>query len=381
MASKSRSALLAAAGLALGTAGCAAGFSGASWGAAARVPLAPAGVYVDDDVADGYVAYAAALGAAGRWESDASYGVHWCPARAESGAPFRPYVSKGHWATVENARYGGQPGTVYWADDSGEPWLEITTHHGWWVERGRNDWCWVPGARESPARVVWRTSDDFVGWAPEPPMWIDDGDESVDAGFEWCFELLGTLLEDVLDGYVLTGDAAQVAQQAAAPSRHTGNTSPFSRFAPARPVVEAARRQLVAFVQDRSIEVPSSTTATANAASASPGQGSHGATGESDDKKSSTSTEVVPPAAVILAFVPYAPVEWRGGVPFHPPARGGPSSPSWHGTSSEGASWASSAAAPRYHEGSAARVTSHTTSSGDSHPHSSGSASSSHHPK
>jgi hypothetical protein len=204
MMARTWTALVGTACLAAGISGCGGGYSG-TCGAAARVPLAPAGVYVDDDVADGYAAYAGTLASAGSWSADSTYGVHWCPAAAPEGEAFRPYVSRGHWATAEQPVHGAPPGTPYWVSDDAAPWSDVTTHHGYWIDlakhfSGRSEWCWVPGAQETPARVVWREGDGFVGWAPEPPVWVDDGDENVAVGFEWSFELLGTLLEDAGDG-------------------------------------------------------------------------------------------------------------------------------------------------------------------------------------
>ena len=165
MAARVSLTVLALAGLALGPLGCAHAFANAPAGAGTRVPLAPPGVFVEDDVANGYVAYAGALAPWGQWESDSSYGVHWCPARVAGASAFHPYRSTGHWSTSDHTAYGSPPGTVYWKDEDSGSWTDTTTHHGWWVERGMDDWCWVPGARETPARVVWRSNDDFVGWA------------------------------------------------------------------------------------------------------------------------------------------------------------------------------------------------------------------------
>lgn len=244
-------------------------------GAASRVPLAPAGVYVDDDVADGYAAYRGALADAGTWASDARYGVHWCPARPDTeGSGFRPYVSRGHWTTSEQPAYGADPGTPYWTSDDAAPWTDITTHHGWWIDVGHGEWCWVPGQEQTPARVVWRGGDGFVGWAAEPPAWVDDGGDDADAGFEWAYELLGTLLEnDGADSYVLTGDAALAAARATAPSGRYGEPG-VTRRPPAKPVVNEARQQLVAYLSAHPDKA-----ALANAAAATSGHASGSSSG------------------------------------------------------------------------------------------------------
>jgi hypothetical protein len=315
-------------------------------------------VFVDKDVADGYVAEVAALAPFGRWEGDATYGVHWCPAPSSTGAAFRPYLSGGHWTTSDHAEYGSPAGTITWTDDDDRPWAEVTTHQGWWIDRGGNDWCWVPGVQQTPARVVWRDGDGFVGWAPEPPAWVDDGDDGDDVGFEWCFELMGTLLEDATDGYVLTGDAVQSARQATAPSRHLAEPGvTFSRRPPARPTVVAAHTQLVAYV--RAHPDASATTAVAGHASATAtaASGVSGASSSSTSGSSSTSTsgsgsasghatrvdttedtladlsaDHLPPAAVLVPVMMNDPVEGRAGVRFGGSSTGGGSAGSSSGS-------------------------------------------------
>jgi hypothetical protein len=317
MSARSWSKLLVIACMGLGLPACGGAFANSPAGASARVPLAPAGVLVDDDVADGYVAYSKTLAAYGQWEADATYGVHWCPSSSFA-APFHPYVSNGHWATSERAQYGSPPGSIYWADDETKPWTAATTHHGWWIDLGADDWCWVPGAKETPARVVWRTSDDFVGWAPEPPTWVDDGDEDDSAAaFEWCFEFLGTLLEDAVDAvdkYSLKGDAAKTASRATGRSHSDEPGSTFSRRPPAQPAVVAARSQLVAYVRAHESEhasaetggsqgrsTASSTTSTSTTSSSSSSSTSHQ---DSDDAKVDLAVERLPPGAMLVTMVP-----------------------------------------------------------------------------
>lgn len=319
--------LVGMAALAAGMGGCGAGMTAGACGAGSRVPLAPAGVYVDDDVADGYARYASTLAGAGMWEPDATYGVHWCPARPAAAADaYRPYVSGGHWTTSEGSVFGSAPGTPYWASDEAAAWTDITAHHGWWIDlRGRrvgaaaasDEWCWIPGAEETPARVVWREGDGFVGWAPEPPTWVDDGGDDVEAGFEWTYELLGTLLEDIPGDYVLGGDAAVTAADATAPT-HRASEPGISRRAPAKPVVNEARRQLVAYL---SAHPEQSAVASAAAAAAghasSPGHASStsgtgsttSSSGASSHKQESDDPGVVvvamrlPPAGVLMPMM------------------------------------------------------------------------------
>jgi hypothetical protein len=49
---------------------------------------------------------------------------------------------------------------------SNEPFGWATYHYGSWDWDRRIGWYWVPGYRWAPAWVVWRTSGDYIGWAP-----------------------------------------------------------------------------------------------------------------------------------------------------------------------------------------------------------------------
>jgi hypothetical protein len=45
----------------------------------------------------------------------------------------------------------------------------IVYHYGRWLRVDGEGWCWSPDYQWGPAWVSWRTSDDYVGWAPLPP--------------------------------------------------------------------------------------------------------------------------------------------------------------------------------------------------------------------
>ncbi len=233
-------------------------------GAEAKVPMAPPGVYVEHDVADGFAAYKERLTRWGDWSSDTEYGVHWCPRESfvpngpdEGPEGFHPYRSRGHWdaATVETPAFGAPPGGAYWVSDDAETWGEITTHHGWWVQLDAGQptqlhpWCWVPGLAETPARVVWRSGGGFVGWAPEPPSWVDDGGEGAFAFFSWSFAMMGALFEPLVRDQCLEGEAQEVAANATSSRAVLAGISVgrFARVGPSNEHVTEARRALVTY--------------------------------------------------------------------------------------------------------------------------------------
>lgn len=93
----------------------------------------------------------------GRWIEHPRYGMVWIPYGVDR--EWRPYT-RGRWSNTEE--YGW-----YWVSD--EPFGWATYHYGRWFFDDRYGWVWVPGTRWAPAWVAWRSSDDYVGWAPLPP--------------------------------------------------------------------------------------------------------------------------------------------------------------------------------------------------------------------
>jgi hypothetical protein len=81
------------------------------------------------------------------------------------GPYWRPYTL-GRWVFTD--RYG-------WMWVSNEPFGWATYHYGRWGFSNQVGWFWVPGSRWAPAWVSWRSSNDYLAWAPLPPTY----DESV----------------------------------------------------------------------------------------------------------------------------------------------------------------------------------------------------------
>ena len=86
----------------------------------------------------------------------------WVPQNV--GPYWRPYTV-GRWAFTD--RYG-------WMWVSNEPFGWATYHYGRWGFSNRVGWFWVPGNRWAPAWVSWRSSNDYLAWAPLPPAY-DEG--------------------------------------------------------------------------------------------------------------------------------------------------------------------------------------------------------------
>jgi hypothetical protein len=94
----------------------------------------------------------------GEWRETADYGYVWQPREAEQSREWRPYT-EGRWVYSDAG----------WTWISDEPFGWATYHYGRWLRLKRVGWVWVPGDEWAPAWVSWRTSKDYVGWAPLPP--------------------------------------------------------------------------------------------------------------------------------------------------------------------------------------------------------------------
>jgi hypothetical protein len=368
-----------------------------------NIPFAARGVRLRPDVVQGYERYQAALADAGAWGPDGDYGVHWCPSAEATGGSFQPYRSRGHWGTSE-APIGSAPlGSPAWMSDDPDTWGEITTRHGWWVRveprQEPSRWCWVPGTEETPGRVVWRSGDGFVGWAPEAPEWLacDDPDDDRD----WVFTFLGSLLDQVLDRSVLQDDARKTAREATSQGRDSGRESGHvaqrSRVGPPASKVIAARKLLESYAEAHpgAMATASHAHARVSSGSSSASSGSSSASSSSNGKSNSATktasvsvrAELTPmPMPMGMAYYDAMMVEpMMGPVGLAPrlPAAAAPiaAAPSGSGASAAGhvASSAGSHGGSTTHAASrGAQATSHATTTYSSSSKSSSKSSSSH---
>ena len=92
----------------------------------------------------------------GSWLLSAQYGHVWQP--REYNRQWSPYYD-GHWIYTD----------MGWAWVSDYPWGAIPYHYGTWVDDPSVGWVWIPGRIWAPAWVVFRTTPDYIGWAPVPP--------------------------------------------------------------------------------------------------------------------------------------------------------------------------------------------------------------------
>ncbi len=97
-----------------------------------------------------------ALAPYGSWVDYGKYGPVWYPTKVSSS--WRPYLD-GRW----------MPSRSGWVFETSEPWGWATYHYGNWMPTTEYGWVWSPGSTWYPSTTAWRTSDDYVGWAPIPP--------------------------------------------------------------------------------------------------------------------------------------------------------------------------------------------------------------------
>ena len=93
----------------------------------------------------------------GRFVQHQKYGEVWVPTVTPQG--WHPYPPC-NW--VNSKQYG-------WYYDDKTPWGQIVHHYGRWAYDAQMGWIWTSGSEFSPGWVVWRTSPEWVGWAPMMP--------------------------------------------------------------------------------------------------------------------------------------------------------------------------------------------------------------------
>jgi hypothetical protein len=108
----------------------------------------------------------------GDWYEHPRWGLVWEPNVDDE---WRPY-SLGYWTFTDD--YGW-----YWVSD--EPFGWAVFHYGRWVLDEDDGWLWIPDTEWGPAWVIWRWSDDYVGWTALGPgsSWGPDGDLDYDFTF------------------------------------------------------------------------------------------------------------------------------------------------------------------------------------------------------
>jgi hypothetical protein len=95
----------------------------------------------------------------GSFQAHSRYGQIWVPAQTTVPQGWHPYAPC-NW--VHHKDLG-------WYYDDRSEWGRIVHHYGRWAHDASLGWVWVAGEEFSPGWVVWRTSEQYVGWAPMPP--------------------------------------------------------------------------------------------------------------------------------------------------------------------------------------------------------------------
>jgi hypothetical protein len=112
----------------------------------------------DGRAGSSYSTFYARLESDGDWIETSNYGYVWQPRVARQSRAWRPYTN-GRWVYTDAG----------WTWISEEPFGWATYHYGRWTRLRNVGWIWVPGSEWAPAWVSWRTSNDYIGWAPLPP--------------------------------------------------------------------------------------------------------------------------------------------------------------------------------------------------------------------
>jgi hypothetical protein len=103
-----------------------------------------------------------ALAPYGDWMWTPEHGWVWKPTGMEP--DWRPYT-QGRWVYSTHG----------WTWVSHFPWGWAPFHYGRWSWMESSGWVWVPGSVWGPGWVMWRYSDDYIGWSP------------LLAGYDWYY--------------------------------------------------------------------------------------------------------------------------------------------------------------------------------------------------
>lgn len=98
------------------------------------------------------------LAESGDWYETPDFGYVFQPYIAYKNEAWRPYTD-GYWAQTDQG----------WTWVSYEDFGWACYHYGRWTQLENIGWVWVPGYEWGPGWVSWRTSEDYIGWAPLPP--------------------------------------------------------------------------------------------------------------------------------------------------------------------------------------------------------------------
>jgi hypothetical protein len=152
----------------------------------------------------------------GQWFEHPVFGTVWRP-RVEQ--DWRPYAH-GTWVYTDDFGW-------YWQAE--EPWGWAPFHYGRWLIDADGSWIWIPDTEWGPAWVAWRTSEEYVGWAPLPPeaRWGPDGILVFDTEFysapryhvAWCFVRPHQLILPGLSRYLLPHRHAAAVYRQSRPLR------------------------------------------------------------------------------------------------------------------------------------------------------------------
>ena len=152
----------------------------------------------------------------GQWFEHPVWGTVWRPRVDQD---WRPYA-QGMWVYTDEFGW-------YW--EAEEPWGWAPFHYGRWLLDEDGTWIWIPDTEWGPAWVAWRSSDDYVGWAPLPPdaHWGPGGELLFDAAFYsapryhsvWCFVRSHQLILPGLHRYLVPRRHAEVVFLSSRPFR------------------------------------------------------------------------------------------------------------------------------------------------------------------
>jgi hypothetical protein len=138
----------------------------------------------------------------GHWYLDSRFGEVWYP---DVDALWKPF-SDGYWTWTDQG----------WLWSSYESYGWLVYHYGNWYYDRENGWFWVPGDTWSPAVVTWVAYDDYICWAPTPPVggyWSDPWEAGSGQVIPWTTVHTSDFTQDEINKFAVHVELPAVTSQ------------------------------------------------------------------------------------------------------------------------------------------------------------------------
>jgi len=122
---------------------------------------------------------------------------------------WRPSIASRDWHPYLNGRWEYTDQGWMWVSNYDWGWAPY--HYGRWLRSKHYGWLWMPGYVWAPSWVVWRVSDNHIGWSPLSPSAIWKSDvgitpENYKTGgrsYDWVFIQKSKFADPILESNIV----------------------------------------------------------------------------------------------------------------------------------------------------------------------------------